>query len=212
MPPASPGMGRVVIDVVDGPTPVRRVTMTATPLDGGAPAEGTSTVSPADPNAPPPPIVHRPRYRFSQSDIALCESTPCVAQLPLGNVLVGFPVIGQPDKMESELIHVSEAPTVYRRQLSLYEDHTGAMRIVGLVGAPVGAVGLSVGGVLLSVGLDKHKDGMTTAGAITLGASTALLVASILMIRADAPTFRPGSANHYPLDTPAPVQPPGVAP
>ena len=125
-------------------------------------------------------------------------------------------MIGQPDKMETELIHVSQEPSVYRRTLSLYEDHTGAVRTLGIIGAPIGGVGLSVGTVLLSVGLSKDNSGMTTAGAITLGSSVALLVVSILAIRADAPTFRPGAANHYPLDvpteSPAPVQPPGIAP
>ncbi|HEY4180973.1 MAG TPA: hypothetical protein VGM90_29220 [Kofleriaceae bacterium] len=227
MPPPPLGIGRVVIDVVDSHVTVRRVMLTATQFGASTepapippPPEqppfvaSSSTLGNMPPPATPapPPIVHPPRYRFSQSDTVLCEQTPCVAQLPIGNVLVGFPVIGQPETMETELIHVAESPSVYRRQLSLYEDHTGAMRTLGIIGVPIGAAGLSVGGVLLSVGLSKHEQGMTTAGAITLGSCTALLVMSILAIQHDAPTFRPGSANHYPLDVPPPVQPPGIAP
>jgi hypothetical protein len=40
---------------------------------------------------------------------------------------------------------------------------------------------------------------MTTAGGLTLGAGALAIVLGILAIRADSPTYRPGSSNHYPL-------------
>jgi hypothetical protein len=61
----------------------------------------------------------------------------------------------------------------------------------------VGGAAALTGVALLPIGLGKDRDGLTTAGSISLGAGVALLVFGIWAIRKDAPTYRPGSANHF---------------
>ena len=96
-------------------------------------------------------------------------------------------------------MHIGPEPSVYRRSLSIYEDQTGATRVTGIILTAVGGTSAATGAVLLPIGLAKDSTGMTTAGGITLGAGAALLTLGILMMRADAPTYRPGSSNHFPL-------------
>jgi hypothetical protein len=168
--PPADGMGRLVVDVVEGPTVVHRVHMRAMPM-------GT-------------------HFRFAEEPEPICTASPCITELPSGNVLLGFPIIGKPS-LEVELVHVDPGTTVYRRSLSIYEDHTGTLRTTGIIGTSVGGAAMITGIVLLPIGLDKDMDRMTTAGALSLGAGTLLLTFGIWAIRKDAPTFRPGSANHF---------------
>jgi hypothetical protein len=175
---AAAGTGRLIVDVVDGPAPVTRVRMEATP----------------SPNPQGLPTV-----RFEQTPTELCPAAPCVTDVPIGNVLLGFPVIGDEGALETELVNVGPDPSVYRRSLSVYTDNTGATRILGILATSIGAASAITGTALLPIGLSKGNDGMTLAGGVTLGGGLALVVAGILMIRADSPTFRPGSSNHYPL-------------
>lgn len=163
-------MGRLVVDVVDGPTQVNRVHMRAIPM-------GT-------------------HFHFSEEPEPICPASPCITEIPSGNVLLGFPIIGK-SSLEVELVHVDPGTTVYRRALSLYEDHTGALRTWGIISTSVGGTAALTGAVLLPIGLGKDIDGLTTSGGITLGAGALLLTFGIWAIRKDAPTFRPGSANHF---------------
>ena len=172
------GHGRLIVDVVDGPAPVARVRMEALP-------------------SPNPQGV--PTVRFEQTPTELCPAAPCVADVPLGNVLLGFPVIGDDGALETELVNIGPEPSVYRRSLSVYTDNTGATRILGIIATSLGAASAITGTALLPIGLSKDSDGLTLAGGVTLGGGLALVVAGILMIRADSPTFRPGSSNHYPM-------------
>jgi hypothetical protein len=167
------GTGRLVVDVVEGPAPVQRVVIASTPgRDGG--------------------------YVFSQEPHELCHASPCVTDVPVGNVLLGFPVIGNND-LEVEVVHVGPDPSVYRRSLSIYTDNTGTERTLGIIATSVGGASAITGTVLLPIGLAHDSSGLTTAGAVTLGAGALLLTLGILMIRHDAPTYRPGSSNHFPL-------------
>ncbi|MBZ0233057.1 MAG: hypothetical protein K8M05_12065 [Deltaproteobacteria bacterium] len=174
-PAPAEGMGRLVVDVVDGPMPVYRVHMQPTAVAGD---DG------------------RVRYRFSEKPESFCLAAPCLLEVPSGNVLLAFPMIGK-GQLETELVHVDPGTTVYRRSLSLYQDNTGALRTWGIVSTAVGGTATMTGAVLLPIGLGEDMDGMTTAGAITLGAGIAMLVFGIWAIRKDAPTYRPGSANHF---------------
>lgn len=175
---AAEGTGRLIVDVVDGPAPVQRVRMEAMP----------------SPNAQGLPTV-----RFTQTPTTLCPAAPCVTDVPFGNVLLGFPVIGDEGALETELVNVGPDPSVYRRSLSVYTDNTGATRILGIIATSVGAAAAITGTTLLPIGLSKGSDGLTLAGSVSLGGGLALVVIGIMMIRADAPTFRPGSSNHYPV-------------
>lgn len=126
----------------------------------------------------------------------LCTS-PCVADLPLGNVLLGFPVLGKSGQEETELVHVGQKPSVYRRSLSVYDDSSGSLSVLGIIGTSLGASAVITGGVLLPIGLGRDNTGLATAGGITLGAGAAVLALGIWAIWDDAPTYRPGSAAHF---------------
>jgi hypothetical protein len=176
--PPAEGNSRLIVDVVDGPTPVQRVRMQTKP----------------SPNAQGVPTV-----RFIQAPMELCPRAPCVTDVPVGNVILGFPVIGDDSALETELVNIGPDPSVYRRSLSVYTDNTGATRVLGIIAASIGTGSAITGSALLPAGLANDNHGLTVAGGITLGAGAALILAGILMIRADSPTFRPGSSNHYPV-------------
>src|SRR5262249_45177954 len=106
---------------------------------------------------------------------------------------------GNSDMTDVELVHIGPETSVYRRSLSVYEDHTGGMRVFGIIATSVGGASAITGTALLPIGLADGNTGLRNAGAITLGAGAVLLAIGIWAIRADAPTFRPGSSNHFPL-------------
>jgi hypothetical protein len=170
-PPPS-GQGRLVVDVVDGPTPIHRVLMQAEQAGAG-------------------------RFRFLESPTPLCAASPCVADLPAGNVLLGFPVLGDAGALEVELVHVGPEATVYRRSLSRREGTRGALTVLGIIGTSLGAGAVITGGTLLPIGLDDDDDDLAAAGGITLAAGAIVMTIGIWMIRADSPTYRPGSAVHF---------------
>lgn len=172
------GQGRLVIDVVDGPTPVQRVDMKAEPFEDD---QG------------------RTRFRFYEAPEPLCPTSPCVVDLSPGNVLLGFPVTGDDHSMEVELVHVGEEAAVYRRSLSHYHHNKGALWVLGIIGTSLGGTSMITGTALLPLGLADGNDGLTIAGATTLGGGALLLTLGILAIRADSPSYRPGSAIHFPL-------------
>lgn len=176
-PPPPNGYGRLVVDVVEGPTAVQQIRMESKPVVNSR---------------------GRTSYRFTELPGVLCPASPCATDVPAGNVLLGFPVVGK-DGMEVELVNVGPDPSVYRRSLSIYEDRTGVTRVLGIITTALGGASLMTGAALLPIGLSRDNGGLTMAGGITLGAGTVALVLGILAIRADAPTFRPGSSNHFPL-------------
>jgi hypothetical protein len=179
-PPPPGGHGRLIVDVVEGPVTVQRITMQSRQVDAGG---GRSV------------------YRFFEVPETLCAKAPCATDMPTGNVLLGFPVLGK-NHTEVELVHVGPDPSVYRRSLSIYNDNTGGLRLFGIIGTSVGGAAAITGTALLPIGLAKDIDGMTLAGGISLGAGAALLALGIWAIRHDAPTYRPGSSNHFPLASP----------
>jgi hypothetical protein len=71
--------------------------------------------------------------------------------------------------------------------------------VLGIIATSLGSASAITGAALLPIGLSKDNNTMTTAGGITLGAGALAIVLGILAIRADSPTYRPGSSNHYPL-------------
>lgn len=167
-PPAA-GQGRLVVDVVDGPTPVRRVRMEAKRIGEHS-------------------------FRFSEVDAILCAASPCVADLPTGNVLLGFPVVGKSGTTETELVHVGPKTSVYRRSLSVYEEKSDSVYVLGIIGTVLGAGAAITGGTLLPIGLGNDNDRLALAGGITLGAGVILVTLSRWAMM---PTYRPGSAVHF---------------
>jgi hypothetical protein len=185
VPPPPGDSGRLVVDVVEGAVPVSRVRMLTEQTDNG---QG------------------RVSYRLIETPELLCATTPCAANVPRGNVLIGFPVIGNPGALEVEILNIGPEPTVYRRSLSVYQNRTGALRVLGIIGTSLGGASVVTGTVFLPVGLSKDNDGLTRAGAITLGGGAVLVALGIWAILRDTPTIRPGSSNHFLL---SPSAPPG---
>lgn len=178
LPPAD-GTGHLVIDVVDGPTPVQRVSMEAQPFEDEA---------------------GRQTWRFSESMSLMCPRSPCIANVGTGNVLLAFPVVGDSEALEVELVHVGDQTTVYRRALSHYDGGSGTY-VPSIVGASLGGMTMVPGLVFLPLGLAKGNDGFTAAGAITLGVGSVLLGLSILGIVYDAPQHQSGASTHFPITT-----------
>ena len=175
--PPVQGNGRLIVDVPEGPVPVYRAHFEARQQDNG---------------------TRRPTFRwFDLPPELLCKETPCVIDAPPGNILIGFPVLGCKPAIDYDLVHVGLEPRVYRRSLAIFENETGAEKIVGIVGASLGSAAAITGFVLLPVGASKDNTTLTAAGGITLGAGALLLTAGVLMIRHDSATYRPGSANHF---------------
>lgn len=141
----------------------------------------------------------RTRFRFHEAPEPLCATSPCVLDLTPGNLLLGFPVAGDDHPLEIELVHVGEEATVYRRSLSHYRRNKGALWVLGIISTSVGGASFLTGMSLLPPGLSDGNDGLTIAGAATLGGGALLVTLGILAIRADSPTYRPGSAIHFPL-------------
>jgi hypothetical protein len=175
--PPAPGMGRLIVDVAEGPVPVYRAHFEARQQDNG---------------------TRRPTFRFYDlPPELLCKETPCVIDRPRGNILIGFPVLGCGPAIDYDLVHVGLEPSGYRRSLGIFEDKTGAEKIVGIIATSLGTAAAITGGVLLPAGLSKDNDTLTAAGGVTLGAGALMTVVGILMIRHDSATYRPGSANHF---------------
>ncbi|HTL32731.1 MAG TPA: hypothetical protein VL326_06390 [Kofleriaceae bacterium] len=182
-PPAA-GTGRLVVDVVDGPTQVQRVRLDPQPVTT---AKG------------------RTAYRFNENSDALCPASPCISDLSPQNVLLAFPVIGDPDSFETEMVNVDAQTNIYRRSLSEY--HHRSPGVYGILMTTLGGTAMMTGATLLPIGLAKDIGGMTTAGAISLGAGTVALVLGIIALRHNASTYRPGSMVHFTL---APAGPAGT--
>jgi hypothetical protein len=176
--PPEAGRGRLVVDVVDGPVEVQRVHMKSEQLtdDQG-----------------------RARFALYESPRPLCPLSPCVVELPPGNVLLGFPILGKSDGLEVELVHIAPGTTVYRRALTIFESGAGPGRTLGIVSTSLGGTAMMTGTALLPIGLAKDMDGMTLAGAITLGVGTAFLVLGIVAITNNPSIFRKGASNRFSL-------------
>lgn len=173
-PPA--GQARLVVDVESGPAPVQRVEIGAEPIQDA---------------------IGRTSFHLVEAPHELCPASPCVLDVAPGNVMLGFPVTGDTNRFEYEIVHADPGTTVYRRALSHYEDRTGALRTMGIIGTSVGGAAAATGIVLLPIGLAKDMDGLTAAGGISLGVGAALIAFGIWAIRRDAPTFRPGASIHF---------------
>ena len=162
----------------DGPVTVERIQLEPQPAN--APGEGTIQ-----------------RWRFEERPEVLCASTPCVVDLPVGNVLLGFPTLGSEELVTRVLVHVSEEPTVYRRALDQYFPRRAGMLGVGVPSLLVGLGSASAGAALLPQGLDRDDRGRTIAGAVTLGVGVALFAIGYWLIKQGRHSLRPGASVHF---------------
>lgn len=176
--PPPEGHGRLVIDVVEGSHRVERVRMKPEEMQG---EDG------------------RVSYELRETYEDVCDATPCVLDLEPGNIILGFPVIGDENAVKIDLVHVEPETSVYRRSLAFYDEGKGGGYTFGIVSAAVGASSLIAGLPMLPVGLLDGKRGLAIAGGAALGVGAALLWLGTWLIKKNSPTYRPGSWTHYPL-------------
>jgi hypothetical protein len=172
--PLAPGLGRLYVDVVDGPIRVRVV----------RPITVTETIN---------------GEQFEEEELedqATCLS-PCVLDLPLGSHLLAFPVRGA-GGVDLARVIVSPNPTLYRRALGWRQAREAGFTL-GVLGATFGGVSLATGGALLPVGLARDSHGVTLAGGITLGIGALLTAAGIWAIAKHPLMEQAGAGAQYGL-------------
>jgi len=176
VPPVEEGLGRVVVDVVDGPTDVmafmRHSLVVEVDKDNSFVASTVSTET-------------------------LCTS-PCAIDLPLGRHTLAFPTRGGRGRLEVGQVDVGATPTIYRRALGSYES-AGAGLVLGILGVTFGGMSAITGTVLLPVGLANDSDGMTLAGGVTLGVGALLTTVGIIGIAVSPSTRQPGASIQFAL-------------
>lgn len=175
-----PGLGRVYIDVVDGPTNVRSVIwvpvqVTLPPSDG---FEGQ--------------VINDTELETK----ARCR-TPCILDLPLGHQLLAFPIRNS-TQVDVDDISVSMTPSLYRRALG-WRRSGGAGAALGVLGITFGGVSFVTGAALLPIGLATDKSGMTISGAITLGVGAVLTALGIWAVAENPSLVQPGAGAQYDL-------------
>jgi hypothetical protein len=172
--PPAPGLGRLYVDVVDGPTHVRVV----------KPVSVTET-------------VNDEQFETEElEDQATCTS-PCVLDLPPGKHLLAFPVRGA-GGVDLASVIVSPRPTVYRRALG-WRQGGGAGFALGALGASFGGTAFVTGAALLPVGLATDHHGLTVAGGITLGVGALLTAVGIWAIADHPLAEQAGAGAQYAL-------------
>jgi hypothetical protein len=172
--PIPPGLGRVYIDVVDGPTNVRSVRW----------------------------VEVQKTFNGEVFDVDELETlqrcrTPCVLDMPLGQQLLAFPIRAS-YQVDVDDVSVSTTPSLYRRALG-WRRSGGALAALGIVGVTLGGVSLATGAALLPIGLATDTSGMTTSGAITLGVGAVLTALGIWAVTENPSLVQPGAAAQYDL-------------
>jgi hypothetical protein len=170
--PIPPGLGRIYIDVVDGPTNVREVQWVSEQV-----------------------TLNDQVYEDSVLDTLQRCRTPCVLDLPLGHRLLAFPMRGSV-QVEVDDVGISPTPALYRRALG-WRRSGGALSVLGILGASFGGCSLATGASLLPVGLATDNSGLTTSGAITLGVGAVLTALGIWAIAANPAFEQPGAGAQY---------------
>lgn len=181
MGPLAEGSGRLVVDVVDGPTAVGTIV-------------AETTVVGYDKDIPITASRVSTRH--------LCDA-PCSIDLEAGRWDLTFATRGDPGRLEVGEVNVEPGVvTVYRRSLGSY-DPAGAGLVLGIVGTVLGGMSMITGTVLLPIGLSEEEDGMATAGWITLGVGAVLVAAGILGMVFDPHLEQPGADMQFSLGPPA---------
>jgi hypothetical protein len=172
--PIRPGYGRVYVDVLDGPTNVRVVHSVTVEwrLAGEI-------------------------YEDSEFETDQKCRTPCAFDMPLGHVLLAFPMRGWRQEEIVDVV-VSETPSLYRRALG-WGKSGGAGGALGILGVTFGGISFATGAALLPVGLATDKSGFTTSGAVTLGVGALLTAFGVWAISANPRLEQPGVGAQYEL-------------
>lgn len=174
-PPVPEGHGRLIVDVVDGPTEVRRMSTVSVVVGMDKDREITASTT---------------------ANESLCVA-PCIVDLPLGRHVLAFPMHGT-RRLEMDTVTVGESPTVYRRALGRREGG-GAGLVLGILGATFGGMSMVTGMVLLPVGLANDSGGLALAGGITLGAGASLTTLGIVGIAVSPTVHQPGASVQFTL-------------
>lgn len=172
----------MIIDVPEGSSAVSRVTLRPEPLTGSRNLAGD----------------RGQRWTFVEDLTLACEATPCLLDMPPGNVLLSFPALNKPAEMSlPELVHVGAETTVFRRHLDVYTPRRSGVLWTGVSSLFLSTGGLIAGGILAG---DDSESSRRLAGQITLGVSALVFALAIWLIRQGVPTLTPGGSIHFPAD------------
>ncbi len=173
--PSPTGTGRLVVDVPEASVPVSRMTVRNVP-DGE-------------------------HFRLIEEPSEVCPATPCVLDLPVGNVLLAFPVLGNEGALSTpELVHVSGEASVFRRNLDLYAHDRRALYRSGGIFMALSFVAM-IAGLIVGQNAAEGDPGSTDrlVGRSMLIGGAALMIPSTLMLYYGSPTQTPGSSVHFPV-------------
>jgi len=172
--PIAPGQGRIYVDVVDGPKDVRVV----------HPVTVQQTLN---------------DQVFDSTELETVRAcrTPCVLDLPLGHQLIAFPMHHSLNDDVQDVL-ISTTPSLYRRALGS-SRRGGAGFALGVLAVSFGGSSFVTGAALLPVGLATDRGGLTTAGAITLGAGAVLTALGIWALAHNPILEQPGAGAQYDL-------------
>ena len=180
------GHGRVVLDVVDGPTEVREVLSESESSSVAVASNNRGTVAVASGQA------------SEQTTRPLC-TTPCVTDLLRGNHVLSFTLVGEPRRTERGDVLVGQRVWVQRRALG--QPRRLAPTTVG-IGIAVAVLGLVIEGSAFAFIGESTGTALALLGA---GAGIALGGVGIMLSNA---TSQPGSVAEWYLDE---TQPTGAA-
>lgn len=184
LPPLAPGMGRVVIDVVDGPAIVEEeISRTERVTQSG----GGSTQTTVRYNGPP---IRK----------KICV-TPCVVDLPLGAHDLRLTLRETPNRSEKVALMFSDAPLLYRRALS-----GGRPPVKWWVGTSLlatGSLAFLLSSALLLSNADANNTSIISPGGLVLGLGGSMGVVGLVVTQKNPRLIRQGAENQWPLEVPA---------
>jgi len=189
--PVAPGHGRVVVDVVDEPAKVARVT-------------GTQELA----------ATLRPTYGRTGLTAPLMRTTellcfaPCVLDLRQGAHTLVFTSTVDPTRTSTADVLVSSQPVAVRHALGR-EKPMSARYLGGLVLSTLGGGMLLIGGGATAIGAaagsssepraQSASDGFLAFGLVVLGVGLVTGTTGLVMALGDRPEVQPGATTQTPL-------------
>lgn len=192
-PPLGAGMGRVVLDVVDGPAAVERVT-------GRTAGRGARGAELAWTPSGIAPVVPFGNARYDEETRALLCQSPCALDLPYGV----HPIVLTTDDGRTNTIDlpVLAKPRVVRL-LMMSETRHGALRAVGWGATAVGIGALIAGGALVGMTASRAEGSGTSlmAGSAVafLVGGAGLTILGVVLLERSRPEVRPGAITEFEL-------------
>jgi hypothetical protein len=187
LPPTPPDQGRVVLDVVDGPSTVSEV-LTHSSASGSSVAVSSRGT-----------LVVGSSSAQGETSRTVC-TTPCAVDLPYGTHELRFVLDADPRRAEVANVMVGTRPRAFRRQLH-YDSGPPPGSIAGML---LTGIGFGCAAVFLAGAVyEPFRDGfLATAGALTV-----LGVIGSVLLAVFPRELRPGVVSEWELAAQEPDAP-----